>query len=98
MKNWMFVGGEGTGWRSAVIYTMVEQVRRHGRDPFEYLRWVFGKLPGMTNQVGIVGLNAGRMPISSPHTIAAAPPEAPSVSKSLSPSAPLSGYVCPSGS
>jgi len=50
MKNWMFVGNEGTGWRSAVIYTMVEQVRRHGRDPFEYLQWVFGKLPGMTNQ------------------------------------------------
>ncbi len=50
MKNWMFIGGEGTGWRSAVIYTMVEQVRRHGRDPSRYFKWVFGKLPAMTNQ------------------------------------------------
>jgi hypothetical protein len=26
----MFIGGEHTGWRSAVLYTFVEQVRRHG--------------------------------------------------------------------
>jgi len=50
MKNWMFIGGADTGWRSAVIYTIVEQVRRHGHDPFEYFKWVFERLPGMTNQ------------------------------------------------
>jgi len=44
MKNWMFIGHEETGWRSAVIYTFVEQVRRHGKDPFAYFEWVFGKL------------------------------------------------------
>ena len=44
MKNWMFVGGEHTGWRSAVIYTFVEQIRRHGLDPHGYFEWVFGKL------------------------------------------------------
>ena len=27
MKNWMFIGGEDTGWRSAVIYTFIEQIR-----------------------------------------------------------------------
>jgi hypothetical protein len=27
-----------------VIYTFVEQVRRHGADPFAYFEWVFGKL------------------------------------------------------
>lgn len=43
-KNWMFIGGEHTGWRSAVIYTFVEQVRRHGADPFAYFEWVFEKL------------------------------------------------------
>lgn len=43
-KNWMFIGNEETGWRSAVIYTFVEQVRRHGKDPFAYFEWVFGKL------------------------------------------------------
>jgi hypothetical protein len=34
----------GTGWRSAVIYTFVEQIRGHGLDPFAYLEWVFEKL------------------------------------------------------
>jgi transposase len=43
-KNWMFIGGEHTGWRSAVIYTFVEQIRRHGADPFAYFDWVFEKL------------------------------------------------------
>jgi IS66 C-terminal element len=40
----MFIGGEHTGCRSAVIYTFVEQVRRHGADPFAYFEWVFEKL------------------------------------------------------
>ncbi len=44
MKNWMFIGHEKTGWPSAVIYTFVEQIRCHGKDPFAYLEWVFGKL------------------------------------------------------
>ena len=43
-KNWMFVGGEPTGWRSAVVYTFVEQVRRRGHDPRQYFEWVFEKL------------------------------------------------------
>lgn len=43
-KNWMFVGGADTGWRSAVIYTLVEQVRAHGADPYRYLEWVLEKL------------------------------------------------------
>lgn len=43
-KNWMFVGGKDTGWRSAVIYTFVEQVRSHGADPYAYFEWVFEKL------------------------------------------------------
>lgn len=43
-KNWMFIGGKETGWRSAVIFTFVEQVRSHGHDPFAYFEWVFEKL------------------------------------------------------
>ncbi|MGD1979051.1 MAG: IS66 family transposase [Akkermansiaceae bacterium] len=43
-KNWTFIGGEETGWRSAVIYTFVEQIRRHNLDPHAYLEWVFEKL------------------------------------------------------
>ena len=44
MKNWMFIGGEHTGWRSAVVYTFVEQIRRHRQDPHAYFEWVFEKL------------------------------------------------------
>ena len=40
----MFIGREETGWRSAVVYTFVEQIRRHGLDPHAYLEWVFEKL------------------------------------------------------
>jgi transposase len=49
-KNWLFIGREDTGWRSAVIFTMIENVRILGYDPYEYLEWVFGQLPGMSNQ------------------------------------------------
>ena len=49
-KNWMFIGGADTGWRSAVVYTFIEQIRTHGADPFAYLCWVFDKLTTATNQ------------------------------------------------
>ena len=50
MKNWLFIGGADTGWRSAILYTMVENIRRAGGDPFRYLKDVFTRLPAMTNQ------------------------------------------------
>lgn len=40
----MFIGGEDTGWRSAVMYTFVEQVRSHGKDPFAFFERVFETL------------------------------------------------------
>lgn len=46
-KNWMFVGGEDTGERSAVIYTIIESARRHGHEPAAYLKDVLQRLPGM---------------------------------------------------
>lgn len=49
-KNWLFIGSEDTGWRSAIIYTLIENCRLLGHDPYEYLKWVFEKLPTMTNQ------------------------------------------------
>jgi transposase len=51
-KNWMFVGGKDTGWRSAVIYTLVEQVRAHGADPYRYLEWVLERLMHHPNPSG----------------------------------------------
>lgn len=49
-KNWLFVGGADTGQRSAILFTMVENIRRAGGDPFRYLRDVLTQLPAMTNQ------------------------------------------------
>jgi hypothetical protein len=44
-KNWLFVGDEGAGDRSAILYTVVESCRRRGIDPLEYLRDVLDRLP-----------------------------------------------------
>jgi hypothetical protein len=49
-KNWLFVGGETTGQRAAIIYTMVECAKRHGHNPEAWLTDVIERLPAMTNQ------------------------------------------------
>lgn len=49
-KNWLFVGGETTGQRAAILYTMVECARRHGHNPDTWLADVLARIPAMTNQ------------------------------------------------
>jgi transposase len=49
-KNWLFIGDADAGQRSAIIYTVVENCRRRGLDPFAYLRKVLTRLPNMTNR------------------------------------------------
>ena len=49
-KNWLFIGGEATGQRSAIIYTLIECARRHGHNPEAYLADILERLPAMTNQ------------------------------------------------
>lgn len=49
-KNWLFVGGEDTGQRSAILYTFIEGARRHGHDPEAYLADVLDRLTRMTNR------------------------------------------------
>jgi transposase len=44
-KNWMFVGHPEAGERSAVIYTLLGSCRRHGVNPFNYLKDSFTRLP-----------------------------------------------------
>lgn len=46
-KNWLFMGGEDTGDRSAVIYTLIESAKRHGHEPYAYLKDLLERLPGM---------------------------------------------------
>lgn len=46
-KNWLFIGHPDAGWRSAVIYSVIASCRRRGIDPWEYVRAVLKRLPGM---------------------------------------------------
>ena len=49
-KRWLFIGHPDAGWRSAVIYTIIQSCRRRGINPQEYLTDVLRRLPSMTNQ------------------------------------------------
>ena len=49
-KNWLFFGSEEAGQRSAVIYTLIENCRLHGVEPYTYLKDVLERLPSTTNQ------------------------------------------------
>jgi transposase len=49
-KRWLFIGHPDAGWRSAVIYTIIQSCRRYGINPQEYLTDVLGRLPSMTNK------------------------------------------------
>lgn len=48
-KNWMFIGSEGAGWHSAVIYTIIQSCRDHGLEPYAYIRDMLERLPRITN-------------------------------------------------
>ena len=49
-KNWLFFGSEEAGHRSAVMYTLIENCRLHGVEPYAYLKDVLERLPTTTNQ------------------------------------------------
>ena len=44
-KNWLFIGHPEAGERSAIIYTLLGSCRRHGINPFDYLKDLFTRLP-----------------------------------------------------
>jgi transposase len=48
-KNWLFIGSEGSGKTSAIIFTMVESAKRHGLEPHAYLRELLHRLPHTSN-------------------------------------------------
>ena len=48
-RRWLFIGHPDAGWRTAVIYTVIQSCRRHGINPQEYLTDVLGRLPSMKN-------------------------------------------------
>ena len=49
-KNWLFFGSEEAGQRSAVMYTLIENCRMHGVEPYAYLKEVLERLPRTTNR------------------------------------------------
>jgi len=50
-KNWLLLA-KPTPVCAAIIYTIIESCRRHGIDPYAYLRDVFSRLPSATtNQI-----------------------------------------------
>ena len=49
-KNWLFFGSAEAGQRSAVIYTLIENCRLHGVEPYTYLKDVLTRLPRCTNK------------------------------------------------
>jgi len=44
-RAWLFCGNEKGGQRAAVVYTLIENCRRAGVEPFAYLRDVLERLP-----------------------------------------------------
>jgi len=44
-RNWLFIGHPEAGERSPVIYTLLGSCRRHGINPFDYLKDLFARLP-----------------------------------------------------
>jgi len=46
-KNWLFIGNEMSGQKCAILYTIVENCRRLGINPKEYLTDVLTRLPAM---------------------------------------------------
>src|SRR5690606_36790138 len=68
-KNWLFIGHPEAGWRSAVIYSVIVSCRRVGIDPWEYLRDVLRRLPGMKQSELRTILPAHWKPASAPSPI-----------------------------
>jgi hypothetical protein len=49
-KNWLFIGHPDAGERSAIVYTLLENCKRLGINPRDYLHDVLSRLPAMTNR------------------------------------------------
>lgn len=47
LKNWLFIGADGAGWRGAVIYSIIASCRNFGIEPYTYMADVLNRLPAM---------------------------------------------------
>ena len=44
-KNWLFAGSDAGGVRAAHLYSLIASCKRHGIEPYGYLRALFERLP-----------------------------------------------------
>jgi len=49
-KNYLFYGSDAGGKRAAIIYSLIASCKRHGLDPFAYLRDILSRLPSHSIQ------------------------------------------------
>ena len=47
-KNWLFCGNDGGGRTAAILFSMTYTDKRHGLDPFAWIREVLSRLPGLS--------------------------------------------------
>ncbi len=43
-KNWLFLGSDAGGRRAAIFYSLIATCKRHGVEPFAYLRDLFERV------------------------------------------------------
>ncbi len=60
-KNWLFFGSKEAGHNAAIIFTLVENCRRHGVPVETYLRELLTRLPGLTDPETIASLTPARI-------------------------------------
>jgi transposase len=49
-RNWLFVGSDRGGRAASVLHSLIGSAKRHGLDPFTYLRDLFLRLPTHPNK------------------------------------------------
>jgi transposase len=49
-KNWLFLGNDRGGRAAAIFYSLISSAKRHGHDPFVYLRDLFMRIPTHPNK------------------------------------------------
>ncbi len=47
-KNWMFSQSQRGATGSAHLYSLIETAKANGREPYQYLKWLFERLPEAT--------------------------------------------------
>jgi transposase len=49
-KNYLFIASDRGGWAAAILYSLIQSAKRHGLDPFLYLRDLFLRIPTHPNK------------------------------------------------